>query len=114
MTKTVQDWLDAYGESHQNPINKAIHWICVPLIMLSLIGLLWNIPEGSDINLGLLFIAFACIYYLRMSFTMFLGMVCVGILLIYGVKFLQTYPYPLWKSSLIIFLDLTRSLSNDG
>ena len=40
---SVQDWLDAYGESHQNPVNKKIHWICVPLIMLSLLGLLWPI-----------------------------------------------------------------------
>ena len=104
MTKTVQEWLDEYGESHQNPINKAIHWFCVPLIMLSIIGLLWNIPGESNINLGLFFIAFACLYYLRMSFAMFLGMVCVGVLLVYGVKLLQTYSYPLWKTSLIIFI----------
>jgi len=41
--KTVQDWLIAYGESHQNPINKKIHWVCVPLIMFSLLGLLWMV-----------------------------------------------------------------------
>ena len=56
--KTVEQWLDEYGESHQNPLNKIIHWLCVPLIMLSLIGLLWNIPENSNINLGSLFILF--------------------------------------------------------
>jgi len=33
--KTIYDWLEAYGESHQNKTNKKIHWICVPLIMLS-------------------------------------------------------------------------------
>ena len=60
MIKTVEEWLDEYGESHKNPVNKAIHWVCVPLIMLSLIGLLWNIPAESNINLGLLFIVFAC------------------------------------------------------
>ena len=27
--------LDQYGETHQNPVNKAIHWVCVPLIMWS-------------------------------------------------------------------------------
>ncbi|EMN72849.1 PF06127 domain protein, partial [Leptospira interrogans serovar Bataviae str. UI 08561] len=30
--KSVETWLDEYGESHQNPINKNIHWICVPSI----------------------------------------------------------------------------------
>ncbi|MGB5587430.1 MAG: Mpo1-like protein, partial [Gammaproteobacteria bacterium] len=33
--KPVQQWLDEYGESHQNPTNKIIHWICVPVIALS-------------------------------------------------------------------------------
>ena len=27
--------LNQYGETHQNPVNKAIHWVCVPLIMWS-------------------------------------------------------------------------------
>ena len=38
--KNIQQWLDAYGESHQNKTNKIIHWICVPLIMFSLLGIL--------------------------------------------------------------------------
>ena len=50
--KSVQDWLDAYGESHQNPINKKIHWICVPLIMLSLLGLLWMLKIPILNNFG--------------------------------------------------------------
>ena len=32
--------LSEYGESHQNPTNKLVHWVCVPLIMFSLLGLL--------------------------------------------------------------------------
>ena len=35
--KNIQNWLDAYGVSHQNKTNKMIHWICVPLIMFSLL-----------------------------------------------------------------------------
>jgi len=31
--RSIHDWLNEYGESHQNPINKMIHWICVPLII---------------------------------------------------------------------------------
>ena len=38
--KNIQQWLDAYGVSHQNKTNKMIHWICVPLIMFSLLGIL--------------------------------------------------------------------------
>ena len=44
--KPIQSWLDEYGESHQNHINKKIHWLCVPAIMFSLIGLIWSIPHS--------------------------------------------------------------------
>jgi uncharacterized membrane protein YGL010W len=44
--KTTDQWLAEYGESHQNETNKFIHWICVPLIMFSIIGLLWSIPSN--------------------------------------------------------------------
>jgi uncharacterized membrane protein YGL010W len=42
--KPVQEWLDAYGESHKNTTNKLIHWICVPAIMFTIFGLIMAIP----------------------------------------------------------------------
>ena len=50
--KSVQNWLDEYAESHQHPTNIKIHWICVPLIMLSIIGLLANIQILIGISIG--------------------------------------------------------------
>nr|HMQ63299.1 DUF962 domain-containing protein [Flavilitoribacter sp.] len=41
MAKTIQWLLDKYGESHRNATNKLIHWICVPSIMISLLGLIY-------------------------------------------------------------------------
>jgi len=35
---------DQYAESHRNATNKLIHWICVPLIVFSILGLVWVIP----------------------------------------------------------------------
>ena len=43
--KTTQQWFDEYGVSHQNKINKYIHWIMVPIIFFTVIGLLWSIPK---------------------------------------------------------------------
>ena len=43
--KTINDWFDEYGESHQNKTNKIIHWICIPLIFWSIIALLSLIPH---------------------------------------------------------------------
>lgn len=42
--KTAQEYFDEYAESHQNKTNQRIHYICVPLIFFSVIGLLMSIP----------------------------------------------------------------------
>ncbi|MEO5976378.1 MAG: Mpo1-like protein [Chryseolinea sp.] len=34
-----------YSESHQDSTNKVIHWICVPMIFCSIVGLLASIPS---------------------------------------------------------------------
>ena len=82
--KSVDIWLEEYGESHQNPVNKAIHWICVPLIALSLVGVLWDLPVPrafADIspvmNWGMLFLMASIVYYFILSPRLALGMVIV-------------------------------------
>lgn len=91
--KTVQDWLDEYGESHRNPTNKRIHWICVPAIVLSLLGVLWALPFPSRVgaavpwlNWATLLVAAALVYYVVLSPALALGMlaVSVGALLVVG------------------------------
>ena len=56
-----------YGASHQNKTNKFIHWICVPAIMFSLLGLLYVIPFPSEksllFNWAAVFIGLALVYY---------------------------------------------------
>ena len=75
--KNIYDWLDAYGESHQNPTNKKIHWVCVPLIMITLLGLLSfikfpiSISQYIPINLSSVLIILALIFYLRLSISIF-------------------------------------------
>ena len=43
-TRRIDWFLEKYGESHQNATNKLIHWVCVPLIMFSLLGMVYSIP----------------------------------------------------------------------
>ena len=33
--RTIDEWLTLYGRDHQNPTNKLIHWICVPVILFT-------------------------------------------------------------------------------
>lgn len=84
-----------YGDSHQHATNKAVHWICVPAIMFSLLGLLWNVPPGPLVlipglkdaalaNWSVLLLLFASVYYLRLSVPLFVGMVFISLAMIYG------------------------------
>ena len=110
--KPVQKWLDEYAESHQNPINIVIHWICVPLIMLSIIGLLANIKLHISLfsnysqysHAGMILIIFGCIYYFFLSKPLLLGMLPVSIIMLLTVNWLSTFNFPLWQTSLIIFV----------
>lgn len=94
--KTIDKLLTEYGESHQNSTNKTIHWICIPLIMFSLVGLLWSIPFPRDImggwvNIGSVLILLAMVYYVRLSIPLFLGFLLIGSFLIIGNFYLFSY-----------------------
>ena len=109
--RSTQDWLDEYSESHQNPVNKAVHWICVPLIALTVIGVLWSLPvpavfaEVSPLmNWGMFFMMASVVYYFILSPSLAIGMLAViaaftGILL-----WLDGFSTPLRIISVTIFL----------
>lgn len=65
--RTLQDWLTEYSISHQNPRNKRLHWICVPLITASVIGLVWSLSSV----LALIALILAMIFYARLSIPLF-------------------------------------------
>ena len=48
--KSVNEWLSAYGRDHKHPVNIKIHKVCVPLILFSVLSLLWAIPTPEDFN----------------------------------------------------------------
>ena len=47
--RSMQDWLDSYGNDHRNRTNQILHWWCVPPIVWSVIALLWTIPVPSTL-----------------------------------------------------------------
>jgi uncharacterized membrane protein YGL010W len=42
--RPIDRWLGNYAEDHRNGTNQIIHWICVPLIVWTVIALLWVLP----------------------------------------------------------------------
>lgn len=114
--KTIQEWFDEYGESHQNPTNKLFHWICIPLIFFSIVGLFWSIPSGflnnifpesirPFVNFASIMLALILVFYIRLSVPMFFGMLLVSVLCLWGNSVLASLNIgPLWLISIIIFV----------
>ncbi|WP_266160646.1 DUF962 domain-containing protein [Dyella silvatica] len=63
--RDIQTWLNNYSQDHQNPTNRFLHWICVPLIVWCVIALLWTVPVPATLGrpgfvaVGVLVLAFA-------------------------------------------------------
>ena len=97
--RNIQSWLDEYGESHQNEKNKLIHWICVPSIMFSLFGILWNVSFGLGIlpeayasweNLATVLFISALLFYILQSISLALGMFLIAGAMLLIVSYLDT------------------------
>lgn len=81
--KPIAQWLDEYSLSHLNPVNKTLHWICIPLIVFSLLGLLRAVPAGP-FNAAAVAALLALAYYLALSWRLALGAAAVLALLYWG------------------------------
>jgi uncharacterized membrane protein YGL010W len=71
--RRVDRLLAHYEESHRNPVNERIHLVAIPLIMLSLLGLLSALHPW----LAYALVAASMVYYLRLSgvFLVSMGLV---------------------------------------
>ena len=109
--QSADQLFDEYAESHQNSTNKSLHWVCVPAILLSLMGLVQSIPVPAYMMsispyltwLSLL-IVFALIYYFALSFSLGVGMSVVALVFWQIVGWMSSFPIPLWQTSIVIFV----------
>lgn len=112
--RKIDRLLSEYGESHQNPTNKLVHWVCVPLIFFSIVGLVWEIPaDGLQYVLGsgpfnnwatvLLFITI--VYYISISFSLAMGMAVFAVACLWIIRLMEvTFTVPVWQICLVIFV----------
>jgi len=87
MTRRIDELFARYGESHRNPANKAIHWVCVPLITWSVIALLWSWTPIAAYAL----IAASIAFYALLSPVIAVGMLGVSAALVYPLTLLGTH-----------------------
>ncbi|TRX35042.1 DUF962 domain-containing protein [Flavobacterium sp. ZT3R18] len=112
--KTLDQWFEEYEVSHQNPKNKAIHYICVPAIFFSIVGLLMSIPSSFLSNLlhlnqpiienwAFVVLLFVLLFYIRLSFAMAIKIAVFSFLCL-ALNFYIGQLFPLWAFSIGIFV----------
>ena len=85
--------------------------MCMPLIMFSLLGLLWSVSVPVAIrnispwlNWGTLLMALVLLYYVRLSGRLSLGLVLVWVAMAAGPRVVTgTAALPLWAICLLLF-----------
>ena len=113
--RRIDELLAEYGESHQHSTNKTIHWICVPLIFLSIVGLIASIPSGfvqrflgegnPYAHWATVTLVLVLIYYASLSIALTFGMFLFGLLCLFLVRMISELDIaPLWMVSIIIFV----------
>jgi len=112
--KTLDQWFEEYAVSHQNPKNKAIHYICVPAIFFSIVGLLMSIPSDFLNNLlrlnqpiienwAAVVLIFVLIFYIRLSVSMAVKIAFFSVLCLV-INFYIGQFVPLWAFSIGFFV----------
>ena len=82
--RPVDQLFERYGESHRHPTNKTIHWVCVPLIVWSVLGVLWSVSP----IIGYIAIGLAMLFYVWLSLPLAVGMIGVIALMVYPLTLL--------------------------
>jgi uncharacterized membrane protein YGL010W len=108
--KGIQTWLDEYGVSHQNPTNKTIHWICVPLIFFSITGMFYSIElpvkiaGDFNLNLAVVMLVAVTIYYFLLSRSLSVGMLLFSLVCVAACYAIKQTGLPLWAVCIGIFV----------
>jgi uncharacterized membrane protein YGL010W len=110
--RTADQWLDDYGDSHRNHTNKALHWICVPVIVWCVLGLLWSLPFPGGIralhpalNWASVTVLAALIYYSVLSVRLALGALPALLLMLWSLDLIErSSPVPLWGICVALFV----------
>jgi uncharacterized membrane protein YGL010W len=109
--KSAQAWFDEYGESHRHPTNELLHWICVPVIVLSVFGMLASLPVPQAwtaaapwLNWGTLTAVAALAYYFAVSVPLALAMIPLFMALYAILLWMDRFVTPVWIICLILFV----------
>lgn len=110
--KTAEQWFADYGEIQPHSAKQLIHWLCVPLLSFSVLGLTWSVPMPEELmdaapwfNWTLLALLAETACYVRISPRLSAGLAFWLSLCYSALVALELYaPFPVWKICAVIFV----------
>ena len=111
LQRDIDILFNRYTASHQNPINKAINFICIPVVVFGLLGLAYAIPfphlgflgqYATYINWVSLVIAFSVYFYMRVSPLLSYIMLIIEFLMGYGIMQLAEWQKVVGPGMLVV------------
>lgn len=110
--KSADQWFAEYGESHQDHANELIHWICVPVIFYTVMGLVWSLPVPAALEAAAPWFnwvqpvaAAALLFYFRLSPPLAIGLLAFMSFCYLLLEWQELEcPVAIWKTSLALFV----------
>lgn len=109
--RKIDQLFEEYGDSHRNPTNKFIHWICVPLIFWTILGFISIIPAphlcfsyfGCISVASIVALALVTVFYIQLS-------PIIALILFFLMLIMEYFAYKVnisWKhQSWMVFLSV--------
>jgi uncharacterized membrane protein YGL010W len=112
--KTLDQWFADYAVSHQNKTNQAIHYVCVPAIFFSIIGMFMSIPSNFLAeklpfdnpfieNWATILVILLLVFYIKLSLATAIKMLILSAVCIFLNYYLGQYT-PLLYTSIVLFV----------
>ena len=107
MSRRIDALLAEYGESHQNATNKAVHWVCVPVIVWTVMAGLWSLPVPGamgGVNWLEVVLLLSAAYYVSLSLTLTVGIVAHAVFGYWVILRIDGAGVAVWPLALGLFI----------
>ncbi|MEZ5498211.1 MAG: Mpo1-like protein [Steroidobacteraceae bacterium] len=109
--RTATEWLNEYAASHRNPVNKRLHWLCVPAIVLAVLAMLSELPVPPPLaalspwfNFATLAVLGAFVYYLRLAPGLAVVALLPLVAMLVGIASASARGLPVLPVALVVFV----------
>jgi len=106
--KTANEWFNEYSQTHRNPLNQKLHYICVPAIFWSVAALLVSAPTPEFfspwLNWAIVVLIPIMVFYGSLGITYFKIMLAVSTLAVASAMLMSKAGMNITAIALTVFI----------